>query len=67
MTTATETQIDQFFLMHSSRSDRWREVMSCAEAWVAGKRNKATSKAHCAVYRFWRSFMPIRDSARCGR
>ena len=41
MTTATGTQIDQFFLMHSARSDRWREVMSCAEAWVAGKKDRS--------------------------
>ena len=45
MTKATETQIDQFFLMHSARSDRWRDVMSCAEAWVAGKKERSDVEA----------------------
>ncbi len=33
----SEGRIDQFFVMHSTRADRWREVLSAAEHWAQGK------------------------------
>jgi arginine decarboxylase len=30
-------RIDQFFIMHSARGDRWREVLSAAERWASGE------------------------------
>src|SRR5882724_4883259 len=37
----TKPRIDQFFLMHSARSDLWREVMTAAEGWAAGQNDRA--------------------------
>ena len=37
----TKPRIDQFFLMHSARSDSWRAVMTAAESWSAGKGDKS--------------------------
>ncbi len=37
----TKPRIDQFFLMHSARSDSWRAVMTAADSWSAGKGDRA--------------------------
>ena len=37
----TEQRIDQFFLMHSARADTWRKVMTAAEGWASGQKDKA--------------------------
>jgi arginine decarboxylase len=37
----TEQRIDQFFLMHSARADTWRAVMTAAENWAAGQKDRA--------------------------
>ena len=37
----TEQRIDQFFLMHSARADTWRAVMTAAESWAAGQKDRA--------------------------
>ena len=37
----TEQRIDQFFLMHSARTDTWRAVMTAAESWAAGQKDRA--------------------------
>ena len=34
---SSEARIDQFFLMHSARPDRWREALTAAERWQAGQ------------------------------
>jgi arginine decarboxylase len=40
-TIMTEQRIDQFFLMHSARADTWRAVMTAAEGWAAGQKDRA--------------------------
>ena len=34
---SSAARIDQFFVMHSARADRWREVLSAAERWEQGQ------------------------------
>ena len=38
-------RIDQFFLMHSARADTWRNVMTAAESWAAGGKDKNAVQA----------------------
>jgi arginine decarboxylase len=38
---AVDTRIDEFFIMHSARADRWRSVLSAAERWVRGESVRA--------------------------
>ena len=47
MTVAAKAKprIDQFFLMHSARADSWREVMTAAEDWAAGRSDRAAVEA----------------------
>ena len=37
----TSDRIDNFFAMHSARSDRWRDVLSAAQKWAAGQGQRA--------------------------
>ena len=37
----TSDRIDNFFAMHSARSDRWRDVLSAAQKWAAGQGKRA--------------------------
>ena len=37
----TSDRIDNFFAMHSARSDRWRDVLSAAQKWATGQGKRA--------------------------
>ncbi len=37
----TSDRIDNFFAMHSARSDRWRDVLSAAQTWATGQGKRA--------------------------
>jgi len=37
-------RIDQFLLLHSARSDNWREMTVLAEGWHAGPRIEKTGR-----------------------
>ncbi|MCA3562580.1 MAG: decarboxylase [Aestuariivirga sp.] len=39
---ADKNQIDRFLMLHSARSDQWREVLTAAQNWAAGQGDRAT-------------------------
>lgn len=38
---AADTRIDEFFILHSARADRWREALSAAENWARGEGSRS--------------------------
>src|SRR6218665_928916 len=43
------TRVDQFLLIHSGRADNWREITSLADAWAAGRGERAALEAALSV------------------
>ena len=42
-------RIDQFLLIHSARADNWREITTLADAWAAGRGERAALEAAIAA------------------
>ena len=53
----TSDQIDNFFAMHSARSDRWRDVLSAAQTWATGQGKRAEVEQSLANRRRSRRFI----------
>ena len=56
-------RIDNFFAMHSARTDSWRNLLSCARDWAAGSGSKAKTEealAEIAVIEEFHAFPGVR-------
>ena len=45
---ATTNRIDNFFVMHSARSDRWRDALTAAQQWASGQGSRAAVESSLA-------------------